>query len=161
MKIIINRDILFSLSSSPRINILKSLNIQRRTLGELAKMTSLSRANTYYHLQKLVENDLVIPVQTENIWIYYTLTEKGKHLIQPDKDDNIVLMIATGLITYSAGVILITNIFSLPRLSASSIFPILNPYLSIQLIIGAIFVIIGTIILFKNFFYRFYSYSFH
>ncbi len=161
MKIIIDRDILFCLSSSPRINILKLLNLQRRTLGELVKMTSLSRANTYYHLQKLIESDLVIPVQTENIWIYYTLTEKGKHLIQPDKDDNIVLMIATGLITYSVGVILVTNIFSLPRLSASSIFPLLYPYLSIQLIIGAIFVIIGIIILFKNFFYRFYSYSSH
>jgi len=127
----------------------------------LAKMTSLSRANTYYHLQKLIESELVIPVKTENIWIYYALTEKGKHLIQPDKDDNIVLMIVTGLITYSAGVILITNIFSLPRLSASSIFPILNLYLSIQLIIGVIFVIIGIIILYKNFFHRFYSYSFH
>jgi DNA-binding transcriptional ArsR family regulator len=161
MKIIINKDTLFSLSSSPRIDILKLLNGQQRTLGELAKMASLSRANTYYHLKKLIDCDLVIPIETGNIWIYYKLTERGKHLIQPDEGDHIVFMIATGLISYSVGVILVANILSLPRLAASSLFPVLNPYLYSQLIIGAVLVIIGIVIIFKSFCYRFNSFSFH
>ena len=161
MKIIINRDVLFSLSSSPRIDILKLLNVQQRTLGELATMTSLSRANTYYHLQKLIDSDLVIPVETRNVWIYYKLTEQGKHLIQPDENDHIVLMIATGLISYSAGVILIVNILSLPRLNAASFFPLLNPYLYIQMIVGVVLVIIGIIIILKKVSPRFNNFSFH
>jgi len=161
MKIIIDRETIFSLSSSPRIDILKLLSIQRRTLGELTKITSSSRANIYYHLQKLIDSGLVKTVETGNVWIYYQLTDKGKHLIQPNDDDQIVLMITTGLILYSIGVILIVNVFSLPRLPAISIFPILNTFLYLELIIGLLFAAIGTTIIIKKVHWIIKNYSFH
>ncbi len=142
----LNREILKTLASDTRIDILKALTERRKTVTELAEEFNLSKSTAHEHLLKLAEAGLVRKVDSPNKWIYYNLTEKGLDLIQPRKKKSIILMLASSLIAFVIGGVQIANYYVQvgtqkmlsvpPEAARADEAPIIATVLPISLIVG-------------------------
>jgi len=103
-KITLDRESFKVLASESRINILKSLKRQRKTLSELAKEFEMSVSTVKEHLDNLVQVDLISQIDDGHKWKYYELTRKGKDILNPGETKIWVLLsvsaIAAAGITY-------------------------------------------------------------
>ena len=73
MKVEIDKQALFALVSDSRIEILKALGPQRRTLAQLADSLGIDKAAVHRHLKKLEEGDFVVRYE-ERGFVYYGLS---------------------------------------------------------------------------------------
>lgn len=94
-KITLDRDSFKVLSSDTRINILKSIKRQRKTLSELAKEFSMSVSTIKEHLDNLVGVELISQIDDGHKWKYYELTRKGKNILNPGETKIWVLLSAS------------------------------------------------------------------
>ncbi len=80
----IDRDALKLLASDTRLDILKALKLRRMTVSELSAFLALGKSTVFEHVGKLSDGGLVSrrddPARE---WVYYELTEKAKHLMNP------------------------------------------------------------------------------
>jgi hypothetical protein len=72
------KDVLDPLSNSQRLQILKSMTAETRTFSALSELTSLRGGNLLFHLQKLLESDMIIQRHERGDYI---ITEKGYKLL--------------------------------------------------------------------------------
>ena len=84
-KILIDRKTLKAISSDTRMDLLKHLSNRRYTLSELSKKMDLKNPTIKEHLDNLIDSNLVKKEESENKWKYYSLTRKGKKIIQPEE----------------------------------------------------------------------------
>ena len=96
-KITLDRDAFKVLASDTRINILKSLKIQRKTLSELAKEFEMSVSTVKEHLDNLVGAELIAQKDDGHKWKYYDLTRKGKNILNPGETKIWVLLSMSAL----------------------------------------------------------------
>ena len=82
-KILIDRNTLKAISSDTRFNILKLLNKKIYTLSELSEKLDLKKSTITEHLKHLIDAGLIIKKEDKRKWKYYSLSDKGKHLLQP------------------------------------------------------------------------------
>jgi len=87
----LNKKFLKAVSSRSRISILKTLGSKNYTVTELSKSLNLSKSTVHEHLSVLLDGELVAKNEDGRKWVYYGLTEKGKHLIHNDIEKMIVL----------------------------------------------------------------------
>jgi DNA-binding transcriptional ArsR family regulator len=78
--IVIGRDVFKALASENRIQILSLLHKKPMTVTRISKELRISKATAYEHLKKLTESKLVKRKESQNIWVYYDLTRKGRAL---------------------------------------------------------------------------------
>lgn len=72
--------------SLSRVRILKELDASNATVSELARSLDLNKSTVHGYLQELVEEDLVERLDREDrLWVYYTLTERGREFIAGDQ----------------------------------------------------------------------------
>jgi DNA-binding transcriptional ArsR family regulator len=84
-----------ALSSDTRVNIIKMLNERNHTLSELAKKMNMSSPTIKQHLETLIKSNLIEQKDEGRKWKYYTLTRKGKKLMEPEEKNVMVLLAAT------------------------------------------------------------------
>jgi DNA-binding transcriptional ArsR family regulator len=82
-RIVLDRESFKALAVDTRINILKSLDERPHTLTELAAVLSLSHGTVKEHLEILESSNLILKQDEGRKWKYYTLTDKGKTLVNP------------------------------------------------------------------------------
>ncbi|MCK9151937.1 winged helix-turn-helix domain-containing protein [Methanobacterium alcaliphilum] len=72
------KSVLEPISNKQRLQILKSMAFDTQTFTALSKLTGLRGGNLLFHIQKLLENDLIIQRHERGD---YMITEKGYHLL--------------------------------------------------------------------------------
>ena len=98
-----DKQIIRSLSSDTRVDILKSLARRRKMPTELAKEMGLAASTVSEHLKNLEASRLIKKKETGHKWIYYELTEKGHTLVQPQYTPQFVVVLALGGLIFLAG----------------------------------------------------------
>lgn len=84
-KIVLDKATFRALASDTRINLLKELDVRRKTLTELAHEVGLAVATVKEHMEQLVQSKLVKLKDEGRKWKYYELTEKGKAVLYPER----------------------------------------------------------------------------
>lgn len=107
---IISSNELKALSSETRTEILKLLNERKYTLAELSKIKKVSAPSMKQQLKVLEENQLIYQLDEGRKWKYYSLSKKGKQLLESRKKPihvtlilsaSIILLVLTGIVFYS------------------------------------------------------------
>ena len=95
MKVEIDKQALFALASDSRIEILKALGPQRRTVTQLADSLGIDKAAVHRHLKKLEEGGFVVRDEDHG-FVYYGLSWKARDIISPGENTKIVIVFASG-----------------------------------------------------------------
>lgn len=72
------KDVLEPLSNKQRLQILKSMSNETKTFSSLSELTGLRGGNLLFHLQKLLDSDIILQRHERGD---YMLTEKGYKLL--------------------------------------------------------------------------------
>ncbi|MBI2674907.1 MAG: winged helix-turn-helix transcriptional regulator [Candidatus Aenigmarchaeota archaeon] len=100
-KITLDRETFRVLASETRIDVLKSLDMRRKTLTELSNQFGMSASTIKEHMDSLAKAGLVIQLDEGRKWKYYELTIKGKRLLHPS-DVRIWLLLSASAIGMTA-----------------------------------------------------------
>ncbi|MFH1544634.1 MAG: winged helix-turn-helix domain-containing protein [archaeon] len=90
-----------ALSSNTRINILKLLKERNHTLSELSAKLQMASPTIKQHLDTLIQSDIVEQNDEGRKWKYYSLTRKGKNLLEPVQT-NVIILIGVSAIALMA-----------------------------------------------------------
>jgi len=82
-KILIDKDTLKAIVVDTRMNILKLLSEKKRTQTEISDDLNLSAPTVAEHLKVLESAGLISKEETDRKWKYYSLTNKGRRLVEP------------------------------------------------------------------------------
>ncbi len=120
-KITLDASTFKALASGTRVNILKTLEKRRHTQSELAAVLTVSIPTIKEHLLAMERAGLVKRNEEGRKWIYYSLTEKAKCVLDPERKR---LWIVLGFFLLSAvgAVVAISRYFSQSVLQAGSVF---------------------------------------
>jgi DNA-binding transcriptional ArsR family regulator len=91
MKVELDKKALFALASDSRMEILKALHPQRRTVAQLADQLDIDKAAVHRHLKKLEEGELVVRFEDHG-FVYYGLSWKARDVISPGENTKIVIV---------------------------------------------------------------------
>ncbi|MCU0861662.1 MAG: winged helix-turn-helix domain-containing protein, partial [Methanomassiliicoccales archaeon] len=107
MKVELDKKALFALASDSRMEILKALHPQRRTVAQLADQLDIDKAAVHRHLKKLEEGELVVRFEDHG-FVYYGLSWKARDVISPGENTKIVIVFGLSalLVTGAAGAFL-------------------------------------------------------
>jgi len=100
-KITLDKQAFKALASDTRIGMLKSLNVRRKTLSELAKEHGMSVSTVKEHLDNLVRAGLIVQKDEGHKWKYYELTRSGKAVLNPE-EKKIWIMLSVSLLALLA-----------------------------------------------------------
>ena len=101
--ITLDRESFKALASEVRVEILKQLEGHRLTLTNLSNVMHLAKPTLLEHLDRLVSAGLVNKVDEGRKWIYYDLTRRGRHILNPHQV-KIMISLAVSLLLIGAGV---------------------------------------------------------
>jgi DNA-binding transcriptional ArsR family regulator len=96
-KITLDRRTFRTLASDTRISILKSLDVRRKMLTELAKELGMSPSTVKEHMDSLRKAGLVILKDDGHKWKYYELTRDGKNILHPGDTKIWVILSLSGM----------------------------------------------------------------
>ncbi|GEM_PF-3733028 len=99
-------DLLKTLASDSRRDILRLLKQRRMTLTELATALNLGKATVLEHLKKLQDSGLIARREDERLWVYYDLTPRGKRVVSPGRTRFYIVMGLTAAGALMVGVLL-------------------------------------------------------
>jgi DNA-binding transcriptional ArsR family regulator len=97
-----------ALAMESRIKILKALKERRKTQSELSKELSLAPSTVSEHLEKMLDAGLIARKKDHHKWIYYELTEKGQHILSPQKASVFVFALSMTLFLVFIGYMFVT-----------------------------------------------------
>ncbi|MBI0582606.1 MAG: winged helix-turn-helix transcriptional regulator [Methanomassiliicoccus sp.] len=97
MKVELDKRSLFALASDTRLEILKVLQTNRRTVSQLAEVLGIDKAAVHRHLKKLEEGGFVARTEDHG-FIYYALTWKSRDILNPNDRTRIVILISSTFI---------------------------------------------------------------
>ena len=84
-KIVLDQSTFKALATGTRVKILKTLGKRRHTQSELSAVLDMSVPTVKEHLNALVDAGLVKRHEEGRKWIYYSLTEKSKCVLDPER----------------------------------------------------------------------------
>ncbi len=94
-KIVLDQSSFKALASESRITILKALHERNYTLSELSQKIDLKHSTVKEHLQALLAADLVHCLDEGRKWKYYSLSSKGKALLEPERKAIWILLVGS------------------------------------------------------------------
>ncbi len=97
-EIVLDKRTFEALAMESRVKIMKALKERRKTQAELSKELSLAPSTISEHLEKMVEATLIARKKDHHKWIYYELTEKGRHILAPEKASVFVFALSLTLV---------------------------------------------------------------
>ena len=84
-KIVLDQSTFKALATGTRVKILKTLDKRRHTQSELSAVLNMSVPTVKEHLSALEKAGLVKRHEEGRKWIYYSLTEKSKCVLDPER----------------------------------------------------------------------------
>ncbi|OPY34079.1 MAG: HTH-type transcriptional regulator lrs14 [Methanomassiliicoccales archaeon PtaU1.Bin124] len=109
LRVELDKKALFALASDTRMDILKALQTDRRTLSQLAELLQVDKAAVHRHLKKLEEGGFVNRADDHG-FIYYSLSWKARDIISPGENTRIVVIISTAFILLLACLVIFASI---------------------------------------------------
>jgi DNA-binding transcriptional ArsR family regulator len=106
MKVELDRRSLFALASDTRLEILKALQTNRRTVSQLAELVGIDKAAVHRHLKKLEEGSFVSRTEDHG-FVYYALTWRSRDILNPNDRTKIVILISSSLVCLLAMTVVI------------------------------------------------------
>lgn len=106
MKVVLDKQSLFALASDTRLEMLKALEPNRRTVSQLAEVIKIDKAAVHRHLKKLEEGGFVTRTEDHG-FVYYALTWKSRDILNPNDKTKIVILISSSLICMLALLIVV------------------------------------------------------
>lgn len=106
MKVELDKRSLYALASDTRLEILKSLRSNRRTVSQLAELLAIDKAAVHRHLKKLEEGGFVVRTEDHG-FVYYALTWRSRDILNPNDKTRIVILISLALVCLLAMVIVV------------------------------------------------------
>lgn len=97
LRVELDRKALFALASDTRLEILKALMSERRTVSQLAETLGVDKAAVYRHLKKLEEGDFV-KREDDHGFVYYRLSWKARDIISPGENTRIIVLISSSIV---------------------------------------------------------------
>lgn len=97
LRVELDRKALFALASDTRLEILKALVSERRTVSQLAETLGVDKAAVYRHLKKLEEGDFV-KREDDHGFVYYRLSWKARDIISPGENTRIIVLISSSIV---------------------------------------------------------------
>jgi DNA-binding transcriptional ArsR family regulator len=97
MKVELDKRSLFALASDTRLEMLKALQSNRRTVSQLAELLGIDKAAVHRHLKKLEEGSFVVRTEDHG-FVYYALTWKSRDILNPNDRTKIVILISSALV---------------------------------------------------------------
>lgn len=123
MKIELDKRSLFALASDTRLEILKALLTNRRTVSQLAEIVNVDKAAVHRHLKKLEEGEFVARNEDHG-FVYYALTWKSRDILNPNDKTKIVIMLSSSLICLLALTVIISMAMQpQPSLTSTNNYP--------------------------------------
>lgn len=98
-----------TLSSDTRLQIIKLLSSRNYNLTELSAKLKLSAPSIKQHLDVLLASDLILIVDSSHKWKYYSLSRKGRKLVEP-YSTQVLIVLSTSLVGI-LGIALIASAF--------------------------------------------------
>ncbi len=117
MKVELDKKALFALASDSRMEILKALHPQRRTVAQLADQLGIDKAAVHRHLKKLEEGELVTRFEDHG-FVYYGLSWKARDVVSPGENTKIIIIFGMGLLMVGAAIMAILSYISTTGLDA-------------------------------------------
>lgn len=111
MKVELDKKALFALASDSRMEILKALHPQRRTVAQLADQLGIDKAAVHRHLKKLEEGELVTRYEDHG-FVYYGLSWKARDVISPGENTKIVIVFSLTLMMFVGAIAALLTGFS-------------------------------------------------
>ncbi|MDD1743664.1 MAG: winged helix-turn-helix domain-containing protein [Methanomassiliicoccales archaeon] len=111
MRVELDKQALFALASDSRIEILKALGPQRRTVTQLADSMGIDKAAVHRHLKKLEEGGFVVRDEDHG-FVYYGLSWKARDIISPGENTKIVIVFAMGWLMVAGAAVAIWTALS-------------------------------------------------
>jgi DNA-binding transcriptional ArsR family regulator len=106
MKVELDRRSLFALASDTRLEILKALETNRRTVSQLADLLGIDKAAVHRHLKKLEEGGFVSRTEDHG-FVYYALTWKSRDILNPNDRTKIVILISSSFVCLMAMIVVL------------------------------------------------------
>ncbi len=100
MSIVLDKDSFKALANGTRVQLLKKLGGRRATASELAKAGGISVQAVSTHLKKMRSAGLV-QEEKRSKWVYYSLTEKGSALLNPQPQKNLWVLLGVSLLAFA------------------------------------------------------------
>lgn len=160
------------LSSETRRKILKELSIQPTTVSKLSRTMNIQKSAIFNHMVILIDAGLVNKKNTNNEFVYYELTEKGKALVGHQSTTNykIFVLLTSSALSMIGGLVeiykYISNILQpiskppegyplprpapLPQPANESFLSLMYRELSSELFIGISLILIGLILIYYS-----------
>jgi len=110
-KITLDKEVFKTLASGTRVDILKSLDVRRKTLTELSKQFGMSVSTIKEHLDNLVSVGLIEQKDEGYKWKYYELTSKGKDILHPEDKKIWILLSISAIAMISIGYDFLRNLY--------------------------------------------------
>jgi len=107
-EIVLDKRTFEALAMESRIKIMKALKERRKTQSELSKEMVLAPSTVSEHLEKMLEAGLIVRKKDHHKWIYYELTDKGQHILSPQKASVFVFALSLTLFVVFLGYAFIT-----------------------------------------------------
>lgn len=108
-EIVLDKKTFEALAMETRVKILKALNERRKTQSELSKELELAPSTVSEHLEKMLDAGLIARKKDHHKWIYYELTEKGKHILSPQKASVFVFALSLTLLVAVFGYMMLSS----------------------------------------------------
>ncbi len=106
IKVELDKKALFALASDTRLDILKALQSNRRTVSQLAEEVGVDKAAVHRHLKKLEEGGFVTRTEDHG-FVYYGLSWKARDIMTPGENTRIVILISSSLISVLGAIALV------------------------------------------------------
>lgn len=89
---------LHALTSSGRMEVLKCLRTRRMTAAEVAAVARMRKSSAHKHLVRLATAGFVRRHDDDRVWVYYSLTPQGRHLVESERPRLVLLLAVTTLL---------------------------------------------------------------
>ncbi len=105
LRVELDKKALFALASDTRMDILKSLQPNRRTVSQLAELVGVDKAAVHRHLKKLEEGGFV-KREEDHGFVYYGLSWKARDILSPNENTKIVVLITASIVLIGAVILI-------------------------------------------------------
>lgn len=106
LRVELDKKALFALASDTRMDILKSLQPNRRTVSQLADLVGVDKAAVHRHLKKLEDGGFV-KREEDHGFVYYGLSWKARDILSPNENTKIVVLITASVVMIGAVILMI------------------------------------------------------
>lgn len=105
-----------ALTSGGRMQVLRCLRQRRMTAAEVSTALNIHKSSAHKHLSRLSDAGFVTRHDDDRVWVYYSLTPHGRHLISSERPRFALLLAASVVIVVGAASVIAWRVWEYANL---------------------------------------------